>query len=241
MMQELDSFARITRSRAAAVGAALLRSRGSGPILLALLLVLLTVAASFAVAADEGPCVIFTKDFPNSQPDYFSVTVNENGQTIYRTAPDDNTPLQFTLPPESAGEIFRLAEKLNWFKDGNLESHRRVANMGKKTLQYQKGAEHYQDVFNHTELPEALALATLFERISQTEQHLLHLQSMMRFDKLGVVKELLQVEMDLDQGRLLGAAQLVPLLEKIRNDRSIANLAQERAVQILGKVQAGKP
>lgn len=209
--------------------------------MLVMLCLLFLRAATPSWAADgEGARVIFTKEFPNSQPDYFSVMVSENGQTVYRTSPDDNSQLAFTLPSESAGEIFRLAGKLNWFKNENLESHRRVAFMGKKTLIYENGAEHYQAVFNHTESPDALALTALFERISETEQHLLRLQNLIRFDKLGVVKELLQVETDLDQGRMLGEAQLVPLLEKIRNDRSLANIAQERAVQILGKIQSGK-
>ena len=209
--------------------------------LVASILVLAGMTNFSATAAGEGARVLFTKEFPNSQPDYFSVTVNENGQTIYSTAPDDNSPLQFQLPAETSGEIFRLAEKLNWFKEDKLESHRRVANMGKKTLAYEKGEQHYAAVFNHTEAPEALELAALFERISQTEQHLLRLQNLIRFDRLGVVKELLQVEMNLDQGRLLGTTQLAPILEKIRNDRSLANIAQERAVQILGKIQSGKP
>ncbi|MBI2815420.1 MAG: hypothetical protein HYX72_00625 [Acidobacteria bacterium] len=191
-------------------------------------------------AADDGARITFTKEFPNSQPDYYSITVGEDGRTVYRTAPDDNAPLEFSISADTASEIFRLAEKLNWFKGGNVESHRRVANMGKKTLSYQTGGERHESVFNHTELPEALALTAIFERISSTEQHLIRLENLVRFDRLGIMKELLQVEMAVDQNRLLGTGQLVPILEKIRNNRSVANIAKERAVQILGKIQAGK-
>jgi len=110
--------------------------------------------------------------------------------------------------------------------------------MGKKTVEYRNGAERFTASFNHTEVPEALALLGLFERISATQQHALRLEYMVHFDRLGVVKALLQLEADLDGGRLLGAAQLVPVLERIRNDRAIVQLAKGRAAQILGKIQA---
>ena len=197
-----------------------------------------------ALCADENsdslPRIIFTKEFPHSQPDYYSISVHEDGQTVYRTAPDDDSPLGFQLPLETAQEIFSIALKLNRFRDRNLESSHRVAFMGKKTLAYQKGQEHYESVFNFTEVPEALALTALFERISQTEQHLLRLKYLIRFDRLGVEKELLQLEVNLDQGRLLGAAQLAPLLEQIQNNRSLVHIAQTRAAQILGKIHSGK-
>jgi hypothetical protein len=193
-----------------------------------------------AGSPDGTPRVVFTKEFPNSRPDYYSVIVYENGRALYKTAPDDPSPVEFQVPPEAAAEVFRLAEKLNWFKDRKLESGRRVANMGKKTLGYGKGDEISEAAFNHTEVPEALELASMFERISQTNEHLLRLKNMVRFDRLGVVKELLQIETDLDAGRLLGAGQLVPMLEQIRNDRSLVNVAKDRAVQILGKILSGK-
>lgn len=197
-----------------------------------------------AQTSDAAPRVVFTKEFPGSSPAYYSVTVWEDGRAIYRTAPDDDSPVKFQLPADAANQIFRLAEKLDWFKDRKLDSGRKVAFMGKKTLAYGKGddpsAGRTEASFNHTEVPEAIEIAALFERISQTNEHLIRLQNMIRFDRLGVVKELLQIETDLDAGRLLGAAQLTPVLEKIQKDRSLVNVAHERAVQILGKIEAGK-
>jgi hypothetical protein len=207
--------------------------RGVAVVCFCVLFVLSTV--NLFSASDSH--VIFTKVFPNSQPDYFSISVGEDGATTYRTAPDDNSPLQFSIPRDTATEIFRLSEKLGWFKADNVESHRKVANMGKKTFAYQNGSEHYEATFNHTELPDALALTAIFEKISNTEQHLMRLENLIRFDRLGLMKELLQTETDLDQNRLLPANQLLPILEKIRNDRSVANIARDRAVQLIGKIE----
>ncbi len=208
-------------------------------------LVLLTCVGMAAILlgaqqTDGTPRVVFTKEFPNSQPDYYSVIVYENGRATYKSAPDNKSPVEFQLPSETAAEIFQLAGKLNWFKDRKIESGRRVANMGKKTFAFAKGEELSEASFNHTEIPEAVELASMFEKISQTNEHLLRLKNMIRFDRLGVVKELLRIEADLDAGRLLGAGQLLPILEQIQKDRSLVNVAKERAVQILGKIQTGK-
>ena len=203
-------------------------------------LCLMVSAGNTQTSSDSLRRVIFTKEFPNSKPEYFSVTVRENGEVLYRTAPDDDTPLEFRLSADQTKEIFSLAEKINWSPNENLESGRKVASMGKKTLAYQNGAVRNEAMFNHTEVPEALALTTLFERISQTEQHFLRLEYLVRYDRLGVVKELLHLESNLNHGRLLGASHLIPLLEQIRKDRALVHVAQARAAQIIAKIRSGE-
>ncbi|MBI4459902.1 MAG: hypothetical protein HY648_07570 [Acidobacteria bacterium] len=203
-----------------------------------LLCCLAAVSAPAQIAADSPATISFTKEFPNSEPAYYEVTVRQDGTASYRTAPDDEKPLQFQVPSETAQDIFSLAQKLNRFREAKLESKRRVASLGKKTLAYSNGAEQYAATFNHTEVPEAAALATLFERISQTQQHSLKLEYLLRFDRLGIMKGLLQLEADLDQGRLLNASQLLPQLEKIRDNKSLVQVAQTRAAQIIAKIEA---
>jgi len=193
-----------------------------------------------AQVAAVGRVITFTKEFPGSVPPFYSVTVRENGEAVYKTEPEDEQPIEFQVPADVASEIFSLADKLGESPDRPLESERRVANMGKKTVELLAGGEHFTASFNHTEVPEALELLGLFERISATQQHEIRLEYLVRFDRLGVVKALLQLEIDLDNGRLVGAGQLVPMLERIRTDRAIAQIAQGRAVQILGKIQTGK-
>ncbi|MGH9783844.1 MAG: hypothetical protein ACRD88_06620, partial [Terriglobia bacterium] len=189
-------------------------------------------ASAQEAGAPSDPAVVFAKEFPGSVPPYYSVTVRESGEAVYRTEPADEAPIEFRLPAEVAGEIFSLARKLGPQRGATLESKRRVANMGRKTLEYRSGDEHSTASFNHTEVPEALALLGLFERISETQQHLLRLQYLIQFDRLGVVKALLQLEMDFDKGRLIGPARLVPILEQIVRDRAVVQLAKGRATLI---------
>ena len=186
----------------------------------------------------SGRAVTLTKDFPGSVPPYFSTTVREDGEAVYKTEPEDERPIEFRLPSDVTSEIFSLASELAESPGRPLESDRRVANMGKKTVELFDGAEPFTASFNHTEIPEAVALLELFERISTTQQHLIRLEYLAQFDRLGVVRALLQLEIDFNRGRLIGSGQLVPVLERIRNDRAIVQIAQSRAAQILAKIQA---
>lgn len=212
----------------------LLRNRSA---MLCWLFVLATLPARAQGPPEAAERISFLKEFPRSQPDYFSVAVASSGETLYRTAPDDAAPLKFPLSAPLTEQIFSLARKLNRFREVQLESKRPVAFLGAKTLSYDNSAEHYEVRFNHTEVPEALELVGIFERISQTQQHLLRLQYLLRFDRLGIVKELLNLEMNLDQGRLAEPALLLPLLEKIQKERAVMQVAHSRAAQIAAKIQ----
>jgi len=198
-------------------------------------------AAAQQESPSSAPSIVFSKEFPGSVPPYYSVAVRESGEAVYRTDPADEAPIEFRLSAEIASEIFSLARKLTPLQGATLESKRRVANMGRKTLEFRSGEERSTASFNHTEVPEALALVGLFERISETQQHAIRLQYLVQFDRLGIVKALLQFESDLDKGRLVGPAQLVPVLEQIVRDRAVVQVAKGRATQILSKIQETSP
>jgi hypothetical protein len=200
-----------------------------------------TAAAAQQESPSSATSVVFSKEFPGSVPPYYSVTVRESGEAVYRTDPADEAPIEFRLPAEVASEIFSLARKLAPLEGATLESKRRVANMGRKTLEFRNGGERSAASFNHTEVPEALALVGLFERISETQQHAIRLQYLLQFDRLGIVKALLQLESDLDKGRLVGEFQLVPVLEQIVRDRAVVQVAKGRAALILSKIQSASP
>jgi hypothetical protein len=234
-----QSFGRTLRSNAAPLSAGAKDARVWMHWGLSMAFACLGMAASAQETdSSSAPTIAFLKEFPGSVPPYYSVTVRESGEAVYRTDPADEAPIEFRLPAEVSGELFSLARKLGPLQGATLESKRRVANMGRKTLEYRRGEERSAASFNHTEVPEALALVGLFERISETQQHILRLQYLIQFDRLGIVKALLQLEMDLDKGRLVGPALLVPVLEQVVRDRAVVQLAQGRATQILGKIQA---
>src|SRR5438132_737366 len=82
----------------------------------------------------------FTKSFPGSVPDYYGVVLQENGDAIYSTMPDDPKAVKFHVSEELVKQAFDLASKLNHFKEP-LESRRKVAFTGKKTFVFENGSE----------------------------------------------------------------------------------------------------
>lgn len=206
------------------------------------MLVAVAGAAVHAAAQEPRPLpprIVFVKEFPGSSPAYYSVAVNTQGAAVYTTAPDDPQPIIFKLSDATVKEIFETAGRLNYFKGADLETRKKVASMGKKTLRYEDGKQSNTVTFNYTENPDGAALAAMFEKISITEQHLLNLERAVRFDRLGVVKQLLQIEISMNKKELVEPAQFVPLLERIASSSSFMNIARERASGLLQKIKGG--
>lgn len=196
-----------------------------------------------------GGRLTFTKSFPGSSPDYYRITLQENGEAFYSTSPPGEKPEdkndasdegKFRLSPELAAQAFELSAKLHHFRGADLETRKKLAFMGKKTVVYENGAERGEAVFNYSENPDAMAVAELFEKISNTQQHRLELERLARYDKLGLMKQLLIVETSLNKKDLAEPSLLVPVLEKIAANKTYLNIAQQRARIILAKIQPAK-
>lgn len=193
-------------------------------------LILFVLTPMLALAMD-GPAVSFSKFFKGSTPEYVSITVDKSGAVIYKEAPDDEKPVQFTLQPAETAEIFSLADKLNHFSKP-LESSAKVANMGMKTLRYESAPAKSEVKFNYTEDPDARLLTDWFERIIETEQGYFNLERSVKFDKLGVNLALLQVQMTLERKRLIAPQQFLPLLDRVTKNESFMHMARERAASL---------
>ena len=146
--------------------------------------------------APSAPRLIFTKEFPHSDPEYYRIALGADGQAVYSTAPDDEAAQHFRVSPQLAQQAFDLAARLQYFRGGALETRKKVASMGKKTMVYEDGNERTQAAFNYSENPDAMALAEVFERISNTQQHRIMLERVARYEKLGLMKQLLVLERD---------------------------------------------
>lgn len=186
------------------------------------------------------PRLVFTKEFPGSNPDYYRISLDAEGWAAYYTAPDETPGQQFRVSPPLARQAFDLAARLNHFRDVSLETRRKVAAMGKKTVVYENGSERNQAVFNYSENPDAAALAELFEKISNTRQHIIALERLARFDRLGLMKQLLNTESALNKKDLAEPVLLVPILEEIAANKAYMHIVQQRAKIILSKIESPK-
>ena len=190
--------------------------------------------------AGGGPRLFFSRSFPGSVPAYFQVTLDQNGDTEYREAPEEDNPLKFHLTEAEANEVFGLAEKLDYFKHP-LESPAKVAFMGMKTFRYENGVQKSEVKFNFSEDPQARELVDWFERMGESAEHRIELERTAKYDRLGVLKALLLLESAMDRKRLVGLDQYLPMLERIAKNESYMHTARERAAEIAEAIRNPKP
>jgi hypothetical protein len=189
--------------------------------------------------AADLPKIRYSKDFPGSVPAYSAVWVDKSGRGEYTDSPEGELPIKIQLEPSEVTAIFSLAEKLGNFSRP-LESGLKVAFTGTKVFRYLDGAANHEVKLNFTQDPDGQALLDWFERIVETSMHAINLERSAKFDRLGVDKALLQLQVTADRGRLAGARQLLPILDRIAKNQSFFNRARERATAMAEMIRSGK-
>lgn len=181
----------------------------------------------------------FTKLLKGSSPEYMAIVFDSNGLGTYegRKLDDPPDPRPLRLSPATTRRLFELAASLNHFKSIDLESHKKVANLGWKTFTYEEGDERNRAEFNYTLRREAQQMTDLFERIASVEQHIVVLEYAIKYDHLSLPRELLQIKIDLDSKALADAELMVPALEQIARNPKFLRLAQVRAQNILERLR----
>ena len=196
-----------------------------------------------AVAAQQAgrlPQLTFTKEFKGATPEYLAIAVDRTGAATYegRRLADPPRLRAMQLSQATTARLFELAARLHYFRSIELESHKAVAYIGLKTFRYAKDGETYQVQFNYTLRKEANELADWFERIACVMQHQVALEYAMKYDHLGLPRELLQIKQDLAKKALADPELLVPVLEQIAQNSRYLNVAKNRAQDILRQLQA---
>lgn len=204
--------------------------------------VLLALAASpLAAAAPAGGAeVTFRKVFKSSYPEFVEIRVSDSGSGTYdiRQLDEDANPQPMKVDPAIVQKIFDLADKLHDFSGIDLEMHRRIANLGQKTLRYDRGAESHSVTFNYTLDRSASALLDIFEGLSRQQIDLSDLVRTMRYDRLGVNDVLLQIQKDYDRKLLPEPQQLLASLDQLAADTHFINIARERARNLAARIRS---
>jgi hypothetical protein len=198
------------------------------------------VALLFAgtLAAADAPRIFYSKSFPGSKPAYMQVTLDQSGNGEYREAVDDDLPLKFQLSEAEVREVFDLAGKLDHFKRP-LESGLKVAFMGTKTFRWEAEGEKPEVKFNYSEDPSAQALADWFERMVESEQRRISLETAAKYDRLGVDQALRDLWSSMDRKRLVGLEQFLPMLDRIAKNESYMHTARMKAAELAAQIRGG--
>lgn len=198
------------------------------------------VNACASEAAVPGyPRITYSKVLHGSTPEYFSITVDRHGHATYEAGNlnEPNSPRNLQLRDVTTQKVFDLAGALNNFDAVELESYKKVANLGRKTLAYDDGSQKHQAAFNFTTRREAQELLDIFEKISAVAQHIATLEHSIQFDRLRLPEQLRQIQRDLDRRALAEPELMEPTLRKIVKNPRFLHLAQSRAQNILGRLQ----
>ncbi len=186
------------------------------------------------------PTIRYTKSFPGSIPAYVTIWVDKSGQGEFNDSPDgEQPPVKFKLAPAEEQAIFSLTAKLGDFSRP-IESGLKVAFTGTKVFRYEDGATKNEVKFNYTQDPDAQALLDWFERLTETCLHALNLERTAKFDRLGLDKALLELQVSADRRRLAAAGQLLPILDRIAKNQSAFNRVRERAAALAAAIRSGE-
>lgn len=217
--------------------------RRLGSLLLPALLLFSLFPGAPGTAAEEdagSARLSYTRVLKGSAPEYLAITVNSDGTGTYegRRLQDSPTPRAMRLSAATTQRLFALAGDLNYFQAIDLESHKKVANLGQKAFTYEKGGQKWSVEFNYTLRKEAQELTDIFEKIATVEQHIQTLEFAIKYDHLGLPGELLRIQIDLGNRALADPEMMVPTLQEIASNPRFLHLAQVRAQNILQQVES---
>jgi len=184
----------------------------------------------------------FRRVFKSSSPEFVEIKVSDAGNGTYdiRQLSDEADPEPFQLGTPLAHRIFELAAKLHNFDGINLEISHRIANLGQKTFQYDRGSESHSATFNYTTDESASQLLQIFDGLLRQLSDASDLQHAMKYDRLGVNDVLSQVEKDLDAKVLPEPERLLPILAQVSADQRIIDMARTRARALSSRIDPGR-
>jgi hypothetical protein len=200
---------------------------------------LFSPALPAAQAGNSLPRLTYTKIMKGSVPEYIRLTVDSTGAGTFdgHQLSEAPNPRSLQLSPAVTRRLFDLANQLDDFRSIQLESRKKVANLGEKTFTYQKGARTTSVEFNYTENRAAEELTNLFEGIASVEEHIAGLEYSARFDPLGLPHQLHLAATDLHEHNLIDPQLMAPILKKIVGNNRYLHIAQVQAQDILQRIQ----
>lgn len=202
-------------------------------------LLLLFLAHPTMVSAQAGK-ITFRRVFPASTPEFIEITVREDSDSAtyeIRQLEEDAGSAPFEISAPLRAKIFGYAAELHHFQGLDLDVHRKIANLGEKTLRWEQGNQKFETRFNYTLNSPATQLLLIFEGLARQQEHYVVLSRRMKYDRLGINDALLQFESDLNRGLLPEPSRLLPILDQISGDTKVVEIARQRARNLANRVR----
>jgi hypothetical protein len=206
------------------------------------ILVLIVGAMSFgppALAADPAE-VGFSLDFPNSNPDHYSIVVQADGHAHYASSSKltaqsddkDSYETDFTFSDATRAHIFDLAAQTHYFS-GKIDSgNKKIAFTGAKKLSYKDAQRNTSADYNYSPVPAVQQLTTIFQAVGATLEYGHRLGYFHRYQKLALDDELKRMEDQARRGEISELQAVRSILQEIYDDTSVINVVRARARRI---------
>ena len=216
------------------------------PFQIVALLIFTSIVACSQTEAQAPAVVVFTSDFPSSQPEHYSIRVQSDGSAHYhssgRLSPDsdqtDSFDLNFTAAAETRQKIFELAAKAGYFQKDVDSHHKNLAFTGKKTLSYGDARRSGESTYNYSPNPAVQELTSLMQNLSATLEFGHRLQYARQYQKLALDEELKRMEELARSNELVEVTAIQPILAQIVADQSVINVTRARAQRLLDRAGA---
>jgi len=215
----------------------------------------MTVATLFAISllgcvtllwipplrAAEPATVTFSLDFPGSDPEHYSISVQSDGSARYecrgRISKDsddtENYQAEFRMSDSTRARIFDLAAQAHYFSDKADSGNKKLAFTGAKKLTYKDGQRNSAAEYNFSQVSAVQQLTALFQGLGATLEFGRRLTHYHRYQKLALDDELKRMELQAHAGELSEMQAVKPILQEIRDDSSVLNVVRARAQRII--------
>ncbi|MGA9544678.1 MAG: hypothetical protein WBQ85_13980 [Candidatus Sulfotelmatobacter sp.] len=205
----------------------------------------MTSAPSRAQQAANGtvasaPTVTFTLDFPQSNPEHYSIAIDTSGHARYectgRVAEDSENEAysaEFQVSAANRERVFSLAKQARYFTGAVDSGNGKLAFTGTKVLSYQDGQRSNTARYNYSNLAPVQQLTTLFQNMAATLEYGRRLTYYHRYQKLALDDELKRMQTQARNNELSEIQSVAPVLQEIFDDASVINVVRARAKELI--------
>jgi hypothetical protein len=184
--------------------------------------------------------VTFTLDFPQSNPEHYTMAIDAAGHARYEctgkvaeNSEEQAYQTEFEVSARNRERVFGLAKQAQYFAGKVDSSNRKVAFTGAKILSYQDGQRSITAKYNYSSLPAVQQLTALFQSMASTLEYGRRLAYYHRYQKLALDEELKHMEEQAKDEQLSEIQGVTPELQAIVEDSSVINVVRARAKEII--------
>lgn len=191
--------------------------------------------------AAEPATISFSIDFPGSDPEHYSISVESDGHAKYECSgkvskdseEKETYQSEFMFSDAARTKIFDLAAQAHYFS-GKIDSgNKKLAFTGAKKLVYTDGQRNSSADYNFSPVPTIQQLTALFQSVGATLEFGRRLAYLHRYQKLALDDELKRMELQARTGELAELQAVQPILQQIYDDSSVINVVRARAERIM--------